>query len=48
MLPKIKIANPQTLEELKANIRREIGCISEFELIHINAHFIKKMPVMCG
>ena len=34
--------NPHTLEELKANIRREIDYISEIELIHVKARFLKR------
>ena len=37
----LKIANPYTLEELKASMRHDIDCISEIELIRINAHFLK-------
>ena len=33
---------PLTLEELKASIRRETDCISEIELISVNAHFLKR------
>ena len=38
---KTKITNPHTSEELKASIRHEIDYISEIELIHVNAHFLK-------
>ena len=38
---KVYATNHHTLEELKASIRREIDCISEIELIHVNAHFLK-------
>ena len=34
------------MEELKASITREIDCISEIELIYVNAHILKKMPEM--
>ena len=34
--------NPHILQELRASIRREICCISEDELIHVNAHFVKR------
>ena len=41
-LEKVYAMNPNTLEELKANIRGEIDCILETELIHVNAHFLKR------
>ena len=34
--------NPHILQELKASIRREIDCISEDELIHVNVYFLKR------
>ena len=34
--------NPHTLEELKASIRHEIDCISEIEIIHVKARFLKR------
>ena len=40
--------NLDTLEELKPSIVREIDSISEDELMHVNAHFLKKMQGMCG
>ena len=39
---KMYAMNPHILQELKANIRREIGCISEDELMHVYAHFVKR------
>ena len=42
MKNKVYAKNPHTLEELKANIRREIYSISEDELMCVNAHFLKK------
>ena len=36
---KIYAINPHVLHELKASIRRDIDCISEDELMHVNAHF---------
>ena len=38
---KVYATNPQTLEELKASISYEINCISEIELILVNAQFLK-------
>ena len=34
--------NPHTLEELKEGIRSEIDCVSEIELIRVNAYFLKR------
>ena len=45
VLPYIKIANPHTLEELKASIRSEIDCISEIKL---GPTFPKKMVEICS
>ena len=39
---KVYATNPHTLEKLKASIRREIDCISEIELTHVNAHFLTR------
>ena len=39
---KVYATNPQTLEELKTSIRREIDSISEDDLMHVNAHFLKR------
>ena len=36
-----KNCKPNTVEELKASIRREIHSILEGELIRVNAHFLK-------
>ena len=38
---KVYATNPHTLEELKANVTREIDSISEGELIRVKAHFLK-------
>ena len=45
---KVYGTNLHILEELKASIRCETDCISEDEPVHVNAHFPKKMPEMCG
>ena len=34
--------NPHTTEELKASTSYQIDCILEIELIHVNAHFLKR------
>ena len=39
---KIYAINPQVLQELKAGIRRGIDCILEDELMHVNAHFLRR------
>ena len=33
---KVHTTNPHTLEELEANIRHEVDCILEIELIRVN------------
>ena len=45
---KVYTTNPQTLEEFKQVSDVEIDSISEDELMHVNAYFLKKMPTMCG
>ena len=40
--PYTKIADPHTLEELETNIRREIDCILEIDLIRVKAYFLKR------
>ena len=37
-----KNLKPRILEELKASIGCKIDCISEIELIRVNAHFLKR------
>ena len=34
--------NPDTLQELKASVRREINSISDDDLMHVNANFLKR------
>ena len=45
---KVYALNPRTSEELEASIRCEIDCILEIELIHVNAHFLKRWQKCVG